>query len=181
MTPSSAHRVIYAVAYPPSRIPPLPNRPTPRSLARSTNLFTMTLETLSQSSRNQMTTGPPKKRARTSGGGGGGGGGLGSDSSTPPPSPPSAPLDELETVDADADADEAEPLLATPERTEAVQKYEGGREVDAETGTYTSSIYVDAFVLALDTVLADEAYLFSEDELEVFVKYRSLPYAAQHL
>lgn len=47
--------------------------------------------------------------------------------------------------------------------------------------TYTSSIYVDAFNLALNTVLKDEAYLFSEEEAEVFAKYRSFEYEAQHL
>lgn len=48
-------------------------------------------------------------------------------------------------------------------------------------GTYTRSIYVDAFNLALDTVLKEESYLFSEDETEVFARYRSLEYEAQHL
>ena len=44
-----------------------------------------------------------------------------------------------------------------------------------------SSIYVDAFNLALDTVLEDEAHLFSVDELEVFVQWRKLGYQAQYL
>lgn len=61
-----------------------------------------------------------------------------------------------------------------------VESYEGRRERSAAR-TYTSSIYVDAFNLALDTVLADEAYLFSSQEAEAFAKYRSLDYEAQHL
>lgn len=55
------------------------------------------------------------------------------------------------------------------------------RRRSSVTGTYTSSIYVDAFNLALDTVLSDESYLFSDDEAEVFAKFRSLDYEAQHL
>lgn len=52
-----------------------------------------------------------------------------------------------------------------------------------EPGTklYTSSLYTDAFNLALDTVLAEESHLFSEQEAEIFQRYRSLPYEAQYL
>ena len=44
-----------------------------------------------------------------------------------------------------------------------------------------SSIYVDAFNLALDTVLAEQAHLFDEAEMEVFRQWRSLSYEAQYL
>lgn len=44
-----------------------------------------------------------------------------------------------------------------------------------------SSIYVDAFSLALDTVLEDEAHLFSEKEKCVFEQWRGLGYEAQYL
>lgn len=44
-----------------------------------------------------------------------------------------------------------------------------------------SSIYVDAFNLALETVLEDESHLFDEKELEVFRQWRSLKYEAQYL
>lgn len=44
-----------------------------------------------------------------------------------------------------------------------------------------SSIYVDAFNLALETVLEDEAHLFDEAEREVFEQWRSLDYEAQYL
>ncbi|KAL9107604.1 MAG: hypothetical protein Q9227_007507 [Pyrenula ochraceoflavens] len=44
-----------------------------------------------------------------------------------------------------------------------------------------SSIYVDAFNLALDTVLEEESHLFNEAELAVFAYWRSLSYESQYL
>ncbi|KAI3329345.1 VRR-NUC domain-containing protein [Xylariaceae sp. AK1471] len=44
-----------------------------------------------------------------------------------------------------------------------------------------SSLYVDAFNLALDTVLEDESHLFDEKEKRVFEEWRSLSYEAQFL
>ncbi|TVY48978.1 Fanconi-associated nuclease-like protein [Lachnellula occidentalis] len=44
-----------------------------------------------------------------------------------------------------------------------------------------SSIYVDAFNLALDTVLEDEGHLFDEKEMEVLSQWRELKYEAQYL
>ncbi|KAF7542372.1 hypothetical protein G7Z17_g11633 [Cylindrodendrum hubeiense] len=44
-----------------------------------------------------------------------------------------------------------------------------------------SSIYVDAFNLALDTVLDEESHLFDEKEMEVFRQWRELDYEAQFL
>ena len=44
-----------------------------------------------------------------------------------------------------------------------------------------SSIYVDAFNLALETVLEDEAHLFDEAEMAVFGYWRALDYEAQYL
>jgi Fanconi-associated nuclease 1 len=44
-----------------------------------------------------------------------------------------------------------------------------------------SSIYVDAFNLALETVLEDEGHLFDEKEMEVFKQWRELDYEAQYL
>ncbi|EPS42936.1 hypothetical protein H072_3056 [Dactylellina haptotyla CBS 200.50] len=52
---------------------------------------------------------------------------------------------------------------------------------EESTGPRRSSIYVDAFNLALDTVLADESYLFDEAEHEIFKRYRELDYEAQYL
>jgi len=53
-----------------------------------------------------------------------------------------------------------------------------------DTGNWTkgrSSIYVDAFNLALETVLEDEAGLFDEMEIEVFNQWKALDYDAQYL
>ncbi|KAL5121287.1 hypothetical protein ACEQ8H_000755 [Pleosporales sp. CAS-2024a] len=44
-----------------------------------------------------------------------------------------------------------------------------------------SSLYVDAFNLALDTVLEDESHLFDEAETEAFRIWRELSYEAQYL
>lgn len=44
-----------------------------------------------------------------------------------------------------------------------------------------SSIYVDAFNLALDTVLEDESHLFDEAENALFQYWRDLSYEAQYL
>lgn len=44
-----------------------------------------------------------------------------------------------------------------------------------------SSIYVDAFNLALETVLEDEAHLFDEAETAVFQQWRALSYEGQYL
>jgi Fanconi-associated nuclease 1 len=44
-----------------------------------------------------------------------------------------------------------------------------------------SSLYVDAFNLALDTVLEDESHLFDEAETDVFRIWRELSYEAQYL
>ncbi|KAG5977852.1 hypothetical protein E4U55_006493 [Claviceps digitariae] len=44
-----------------------------------------------------------------------------------------------------------------------------------------SSIYVDAFNLALDTVLEEESVLFDEKEMEVFRQWKQLDYETQYL
>jgi len=44
-----------------------------------------------------------------------------------------------------------------------------------------SSLYVDAFNLALDTVLDEEGHLFDEAETEVFRMWREIGYEAQYL
>lgn len=44
-----------------------------------------------------------------------------------------------------------------------------------------SSIYVDAFNLALDTVLDEESHLFNEAEMEVFHQWKKLSYESQYL
>ncbi|KAK0985167.1 hypothetical protein LTS01_010442 [Friedmanniomyces endolithicus] len=77
---------------------------------------------------------------------------------------------------------------------EAIEAYEATRAAEqAEDGERTdrvgerkwvkgkSSIYVDAFNLALETVLEDEAHLFDEAEHAVFTAWRCLSYEAQYL
>ncbi|KAF4970287.1 hypothetical protein FZEAL_10072 [Fusarium zealandicum] len=44
-----------------------------------------------------------------------------------------------------------------------------------------SSIYVDAFNLALDTVLEEESHLFDEKENKIFSQWKALGYEAQYL
>jgi Fanconi-associated nuclease 1 len=44
-----------------------------------------------------------------------------------------------------------------------------------------SSLYVDAFNLALDTVLDEESHLFDEAETKVFRIWRNIGYEAQYL
>lgn len=44
-----------------------------------------------------------------------------------------------------------------------------------------SSIYVDAFNLALDTVLDEESHLFDDKEREVFNQWKELDYEAQFM
>ena len=44
-----------------------------------------------------------------------------------------------------------------------------------------SSIYVDAFNLALETVLEDESHLFDDAEMAVFERWRNLSYEGQYL
>jgi Fanconi-associated nuclease 1 len=44
-----------------------------------------------------------------------------------------------------------------------------------------SSIYVDAFNLALETVLEDEGHLFDEREMKIFQLWGELEYEAQYL
>ena len=56
------------------------------------------------------------------------------------------------------------------------QRIESGKWVKGR-----SSIYVDAFNLALETVLEDEKHLFDEPELALFDQWRELPYEAQYL
>ena len=73
----------------------------------------------------------------------------------------------------------------------AIADYEATRHADSVAlrervgqGKWTkgqSSIYVDAFNLALQTVLEDESHLFDEPELAVFESWSSLSYESQYL
>jgi len=111
-----------------------------------------------------------------------------------------------ETPDSEAESDEDEVFSESVQRTElestlppvktdkeAIAEYEATRA--AETSDLDlqgrlgqrkwvqgkSSIYVDAFNLALETVLADEAHLFDEAEIAVFESWRELSYEGQYL
>lgn len=80
---------------------------------------------------------------------------------------------------------------------EAIDEYEtsrraelsnGGEQTDLEKrlGDRSwqkgrSSIYVDAFNLALETVLSEESHLFDEAELAVFEQWKGLVYESQYL
>lgn len=85
-------------------------------------------------------------------------------------------------------------LPPTQSEGDAIKEYEAFKSSQAsaaEDGTTEktrpmwikgrSSIYVDAFNLALDTVLEEESHLFNEKEMEVFRQWRELDYEAQYL
>ena len=84
------------------------------------------------------------------------------------------------------------PLIDINKR--AIQEYEAGRAIEKASlellGERTSigrsvnrktSIYVDAFNLALDTVLKEEGHLFDGAEAAVFEHWRNLSYEGQYL
>ncbi|KKY23625.1 putative coiled-coil domain-containing protein mtmr15 [Diplodia seriata] len=113
------------------------------------------------------------------------------------------PDSDAESDDEDADADAPAPAARTdlesalpPVETdkEAIEAYEiqraaeeaerlgqDGRLREGKWVKGRSSIYVDAFNLALDTVLEEERHLFDEVEMEVFSQWRALEYEAQYL
>ena len=76
---------------------------------------------------------------------------------------------------------------------EAIAAYEATRAAEAQDLDLTvrlgqrkwvqgkSSIYVDAFNLALETVLDDESHLFDETEMAVFEQWSNLSYEGQYL
>lgn len=86
-----------------------------------------------------------------------------------------------------------ENALPETQSDEAIKEYEGtsGSQNVQVTSDETprngawvrgrSSIYVDAFNLALDTVLEDEAHLFDERERYVFDEWKALDYESQYL
>lgn len=85
-------------------------------------------------------------------------------------------------------------LPATGGEKEAIEEYEALKssqssapDDDATAVTRPrwikgqSSIYVDAFNLALDTVLDEESHLFDSKENEVFEQWKNIGYQAQYL
>lgn len=87
----------------------------------------------------------------------------------------------LPPVDIDQEAtDDYEssrvPEGTEPEGSDAIKRYDQRKWVKGR-----SSIYVDAFNLALDSVLADEAHLFDESEMALFGHWKDLCYESQYL
>ncbi|KAK0660812.1 VRR-NUC domain-containing protein [Cercophora samala] len=87
-------------------------------------------------------------------------------------------------------------LPAVPTDKEAIEQYEAMRssqpQIDEDNTATTrlekrqwvpgkSSIYVDAFNLALETVLEDESHLFDVKEKYVFEQWKGLSYETQYL
>lgn len=82
------------------------------------------------------------------------------------------------------------PVQTDAEAIEAYEAYKAGQSGSSSASERLesrswergrSSIYVDAFNLALDTVLEDEAHLFDNAEQALFDQWRSLSYECQYL
>ncbi|KAK0660924.1 Fanconi-associated nuclease 1-like protein [Lasiodiplodia hormozganensis] len=85
----------------------------------------------------------------------------------------------LPPVETDKEAIEAYEIQRAAEEAERLGQDDRLKEGKWVKGR--SSIYVDAFNLALDTVLEEERHLFDEAEIEVFSQWRALDYEAQYL
>lgn len=130
------------------------------------------------------------------------------DVTKPPPTPRKKRVDKDEVEDSDAgngdsvvkdeerdtktDLESAlPPIDAGEEAIEAYEAFKASQEDQSESAEERlkdrswikgkSSLYVDAFNLALDTVLEEESHLFDEAETEVFRIWRGLNYEAQYL
>jgi Fanconi-associated nuclease 1 len=87
----------------------------------------------------------------------------------------------LPSIDAGKDAiEEYETLRASQVEQEDAQEQTSNTE-PRKWVRGKSSIYVDAFNLALDTVLEDETHLFDDKERRAFDLWRVLDYEAQYL
>lgn len=96
-------------------------------------------------------------------------------------------------ISSQTDLETSLPDIQTDEQ--AIQEYEEshaakddseqlGLHVRLRDGVWKkgkSSIYVDAFNLALETVLEEESHLFSAHEMEVFTQWKELSYESQYL
>jgi Fanconi-associated nuclease 1 len=93
-------------------------------------------------------------------------------------------------VDLPNSLTDLESSLPAIKTEDAIEEYE--TTGDAEPGLHVrlrdgvwqkgkSSIYVDAFNLALETVLVEESHLFSASEMEIFTQWRKLSYESQYL
>ncbi|KAJ5577734.1 uncharacterized protein N7459_006698 [Penicillium hispanicum] len=91
---------------------------------------------------------------------------------------------ELETSLPDIQTDEHAIEEYEASQTEKDNEAQRGLHVRLRDGVWQkgkSSIYVDAFNLALETVLEEESHLFSGAEMEVFTQWKELSYEAQYL
>ncbi|KAF2806636.1 uncharacterized protein BDZ99DRAFT_510377 [Mytilinidion resinicola] len=127
-----------------------------------------------------------------------------SETASAPPSPRLGARDRGDDGSDDEDGDTALPIphktdlesALPPIKTdeEAIEEYEAfkaSQDQDAASAEGRlstqnwirgkSSIYVDAFNLALDTVLDEESHLFDEAEMSIFERWRELDYEAQYL
>lgn len=90
----------------------------------------------------------------------------------------------LPSVAADDEAIEEYEAMRASQLSASADEIEGSSSSDVDRRKWVrgkSSIYVDAFNLALDTVLEDEAHLFDKKEKAVFQEWRRLGYEAQYL
>lgn len=90
----------------------------------------------------------------------------------------------LPHVDADEAAIEEYEAMRASQVSAGESMKDGPSSSDGDRRKWVrgkSSIYVDAFNLALDTVLEDEAHLFADEERVVFEEWRKLDYEAQYL
>lgn len=107
---------------------------------------------------------------------------------------PDSPRDGGDTGHPALDAGLESALPEPKSSEEAIEDYErmGGPQEVKQTPDDTmslrgasvkgkSSIYVDAFNLALDTVLENEAHLFDERERHIFSQWKALDYEYQYL
>ncbi|KAL9060464.1 MAG: hypothetical protein Q9162_000637 [Coniocarpon cinnabarinum] len=98
-------------------------------------------------------------------------------------------IEELQTEPQQTDLEQTLPPIKTDK--EAIEEYEAMRKDDntereqrLENGEWVkgrSSIYVDAFNLALETVLEEERHLFDESERMLFEHWKKLEYEYQYL
>ena len=92
-------------------------------------------------------------------------------------------LEDLQTETQQTDLEQALPPIKTDK--EAIEEYEAvERNKRMDSGEWVkgkSSIYVDAFNLALDTVLEEESHLFDAAEVKVFEDWRKFDYEFQYL
>ena len=81
-----------------------------------------------------------------------------------------------------AEAKDSESATGTTSRLSDSEDKEGGTDRSKNRWIKgRSSIYVDAFKLALETVLDEEAHLFDERERSIFMAWKELSYEAQYL